>query len=93
MILQLKRKFNNYAHKKCRAKNRRHKELGTNESPSPNTKVSVITKDYKFPIHIKKRLLFGETMFSQLKQNSKSLTNGKEKQVFVKCFGGSSYRK
>lgn len=60
---------------------------------SPNTKVKQITQGRNVPQDIKKRLLFGEVLCAQLRDNSKNLNHQNEKAVASKLFSGKIVKK
>ena len=76
-------------------RNKRHTEKEAKKNiDSPNRKVSELIKDCSVTPEVWKKLLFGEVLASQLKENSDMLAkNSKEREVFQKCVSGNRIKK
>lgn len=63
-------------------------------TPSPKSKVkAIVGKKKNISKTVKKRLLFGEALVTQLKENRKELVDQKERQMFAKLLSGNILKK
>lgn len=90
MIKKLVQKTQKYKQKYYRLKKLINKK---DNPPTPNTRVQTLLEDDKQKATIVKKLLFGEVISDQLKENYKNLTNFKEKQIFKKAITGTIIKK
>lgn len=66
-------------------------KVKANRSPTPRKKVTMIIE--KGMKEVKKKLLFGEALQSQLKNKARQLTSQADKQMFYKCVAGQELKK
>lgn len=90
MIKKLVQKTQKYKQKYYRLKKLINKK---DNPPTPNTRVQTLLEDDKQKATIVKKLLFGEVISDQLKENYKNLKNFKEKQIFKKAITGTIIKK
>lgn len=76
--------------KKLERKKRLVEREAKNNSATPNSKVNELVKDCSVTPEVRKKLLFGEVLSSQLQENCEMLPkNSKEREVFQKCVSGN----
>lgn len=96
IITELKRKNDALRKKLNRKEQLQAKKNIVDDNMSPNSKVNDLIKDIPVPVppQVRKHLLFGEVLSTQLKTNATSLPkNSKEREVFQKCVSGTDIRK
>lgn len=94
-ITELKRKNDELRKKLNRKEQLQAKKNIVDDNMSPNSKVNDF-KDIPVPVppQVRKHLLFGEVLSTQLKTNATSLPKiSKEREVFQKCVSGTDIRK
>ncbi|CAH0547283.1 unnamed protein product [Brassicogethes aeneus] len=77
-----------------RYKKRFYRKNCTPKSPaSPSSKVNEITKGLPVPPQIKRKLLLGETILTEIKDKRRNSNSQKEKQILSKMITGKYFRK